>query len=216
MLQAPSSLASVSLWTSSAGPHPSKSTGANSEMRIHHSTTHAIPPPAATITSKGQRCLHSRLQKAFQARPSGKLQHGNPGKELWRGKGDRLVWPGHCWVMAGHQKQKLLADTWRQGPDVERSQGRAGPSPPRGEQEGNGPLDSMQQSHHGYRQLPRSTMNLGLPPTYTICKHHDVLHFTVEKTGAHRGHPTNKRCRPESNTVALAPKPEFFPLPHLA
>lgn len=149
---------------SSVGPYPSKSTGVNSEMHIHHSSTHDIPLPAATITSKGQRCLHSRLQKAFQARTSGKLQHGNPGKELWRGKGDRLVCADHCWVVAGHQTQKLFADMWRQGPDVERSQGSAGPSPPRGEQGGNGPLDSMQQSHHGYLQLPRSTMNLGLPP----------------------------------------------------
>lgn len=43
-----------------------------------------------------------------------------------------------------------------------------------------------------------------------------LLHCTVEKTGAHRGYPTNKQCSPESNTVALALKPAFFPPPHLA
>lgn len=127
------------------------------------------------------------------------------------GRVTRLVCAGHCWVVARHQKKKCLADMWRQGPDVERSQGRVGSVPPRGEQRGNGPLCNMQQSHPW---IPMTATQSSLPCVCPLS--HDDLHFTVEKIGAQRGYPTNKRSSPESNTVALAPEPAFFPLPHVA
>lgn len=105
--------------------------GFASARPLHRSDLTLSMSPCSNSDMHMQSLYSHLLQRAMVSAPKtledssrqsvGKLQHGNPGRELWREEGYRLVCAGHCWVMAGHQKQRHLADRWRA--DVERGQG---------------------------------------------------------------------------------------------
>lgn len=105
--------------------------------------------PATLITPKGKDVFIRDSRKPFEPEHLGNCNTKILAGSFAEKRATRLVCAGHCWVVAGHQKQKHLADTRRQGPDVGRSQDRAGSFPFRGEQGGNRPLDNMLQSHSG-------------------------------------------------------------------
>lgn len=68
----------------------------------------------------------------------------------------------------------------------------------------------------GLLGLPHSLHPLLSGHLTTVSSKLMTLCTTSEKMEAQRGHTTNKGCSPESNPVALVPKPAFFPLPHVA
>lgn len=122
---------------------PSKSPWGTSEMHMESI------PPAILITPKNKDIYIQESRKPFKPEHLGNCNTKMLAGSFAERRVTRLVCAGHCWVVAGHQKQKHLADTRRRGPDVERSQHKAGSSPLRGEQGGSRPLDNMLQSHPG-------------------------------------------------------------------